>query len=74
MRISVDPFYATKSLSQRSVCVLQEWSWYEEVTERLCKQLDEMETDLSSLDLEPEGDLNGQQQSYEVSFPHLWEC
>jgi len=54
--------------------VFQEWSWYEEVTERLCKQLNEMETDLSSLDLELKGDLQGQQQSYEVSFPHLWEC
>ncbi|KAK7133211.1 hypothetical protein R3I94_015172 [Phoxinus phoxinus] len=59
---------------------LQEWSWYEEVTERLCKQLDEMETDLSSLDLEPEGDLQGQQQSYERlhkvlddTRPQMWE-
>ncbi|XP_067239735.1 nesprin-2-like isoform X9 [Chanodichthys erythropterus] len=44
---------------------LHEWSWYEEVTERLCKQFDEMETDVSSLDLEPEGDLQGQLESYE---------
>ncbi|XP_067239734.1 nesprin-2-like isoform X8 [Chanodichthys erythropterus] len=43
----------------------KEWSWYEEVTERLCKQFDEMETDVSSLDLEPEGDLQGQLESYE---------
>ncbi|XDV42021.1 hypothetical protein PO909_010774 [Leuciscus waleckii] len=59
---------------------LQEWSWCEEVTERLCKQLDEIETDLSSLDLEPEGDLKGQQQSYERlhkvlddTRPQMWE-
>ncbi|XP_077075807.1 nesprin-2a [Siphateles boraxobius] len=59
---------------------LQEWSLYEEVTERLCKQLDEIETDLSSLDLEPEGDLQGQQQSYERlhkvlddTRPQMWE-
>ncbi|XP_016380976.1 nesprin-2-like [Sinocyclocheilus rhinocerous] len=44
---------------------LEEWSRYEEVTERLCKQLDEMETNMSSLDSEPEGDLQGQLQSYE---------
>ncbi|KAG1964263.1 nesprin-2 [Pimephales promelas] len=59
---------------------LQEWSWYEEVTERLCKQLNEMETDLSSLDLELKGDLQGQQQSYEKlhkvledTRPQMWE-
>ncbi|XP_051500897.1 nesprin-2-like [Myxocyprinus asiaticus] len=44
---------------------LQEWSWYEEVTERLFKQLDELETDVPSLDLEPEGDMQGQLQSCE---------
>ncbi|KAL1254649.1 hypothetical protein QQF64_016878, partial [Cirrhinus molitorella] len=59
---------------------LEEWSQYEEVTERLRKQLDEMETNMSSLDSEPEGDLQGQLQSYERlhkvlkdTRPQVWE-
>ncbi|XP_052390559.1 nesprin-2 isoform X4 [Carassius gibelio] len=59
---------------------LEEWSQYEEVTGRLRKQLDEMETNMSSLDSEPEGDLQGQLQSYERlqkvledTRPQVWE-
>ncbi|KAF4099427.1 hypothetical protein G5714_019553 [Onychostoma macrolepis] len=59
---------------------LEEWSRYEEVTERLRKQLDEMETNMSSLNSEPEGDLQGQLQSYESLYkvledtrPQVWE-
>ncbi|XP_052441872.1 nesprin-2-like isoform X3 [Carassius gibelio] len=44
---------------------LEEWSRYEEVTERLREQLDEIETNMSSLGSETEGDLQCQLQSYE---------
>ncbi|XP_051511030.1 LOW QUALITY PROTEIN: nesprin-2-like [Myxocyprinus asiaticus] len=44
---------------------LQEWSRYEEVTERLFRQLDELEADVPSLDSELEGDMWGQLQSCE---------
>ncbi|XP_051954461.1 nesprin-2-like [Xyrauchen texanus] len=44
---------------------LQEWSLYEEVTERLFRQLDELEADVPSLDSELEGDMRGQLQSCE---------
>ncbi|XP_050993997.1 nesprin-2 isoform X3 [Labeo rohita] len=59
---------------------LEEWSQYEEVSERLGKQLDEIETNISSLDSGPEGDLQGQLQScerlHEVlkdTRPQVWE-
>ncbi|RXN16323.1 nesprin-2-like protein [Labeo rohita] len=52
---------------------LEEWSQYEEVSERLGKQLDEIETNISSLDSGPEGDLQGQLQSCEHDSAELEE-
>lgn len=49
------------------LCVLQEWSQYEEVSYKLLSQLYELETDMSSLNVELEGDLQAQLRSYEVS-------
>ncbi|XP_043093802.1 nesprin-2 isoform X3 [Puntigrus tetrazona] len=58
----------------------EQWSRYEEVSERLRKQLEGMDTSLSSLDSEPEGDLQGLLQSYERlhkvledTRPQVWE-
>ncbi|XP_016149734.1 nesprin-2-like [Sinocyclocheilus grahami] len=55
---------------------LEEWSRYEELTERLRKQLDEMETNMSSLDSEPEGDLQSYERLHKIlgdTRPHVWE-
>nr|XP_021324291.1 nesprin-2-like isoform X1 [Danio rerio] len=43
----------------------EKWSQYEEVSHRLHSRLDELETDMSSLNVEPKGDLQGQLRSYE---------
>ncbi|XP_056337531.1 nesprin-2 isoform X2 [Danio aesculapii] len=58
----------------------EEWSQYEEVSHTLRRQLDELETDMSSLNVEPEGVLQGQLWSYEKlhkiledTSPQVWE-
>lgn len=48
--------------------MLQEWSRFDEVTEKLCKRLDELESDISSADSGLEGDHQVQLQTYEVSL------
>lgn len=56
------------NLSWHCVSVLQEWSRFDDVTEKLCKRFDELESDISRVDSGSEGDLLLQLHTYEVSF------